>query len=112
MSETVRTRFVDNLEAALKIVREYEDELDAKGARIRELEKALEPKPMWETIATAMDRYRVIPRAILASYGILIWHSVNWVLAQPDPGYAVAGMVSVLTAAAAPMVGSYLSTGK
>ena len=101
----------DAMAFGIRLEDEHNKEIGALKEQIRALEKAAEDLPWWTDVADAINSFRVFPRVVIAGYMAFIYWSVMFVLEHPDPGYAVAGLVAVLTAALAPIMSSYVSTG-
>lgn len=56
-----------------------------------------------------LDRWRVLPRAILALYGLCFFQTTQWFMALPDPTNAQSGFVSVMVGAGAGFYGIYVN---
>lgn len=64
-----------------------------------------------ETCATCINRLRMIPRAIVAGYGWLIYDVVQWFQALPEPTTQQAGLLVTLIGISAPVFGFYMQGG-
>ena len=87
---------------------EMEQRNDELEAEIRALKKAAEEKPWYLDVADMINAYRVFPRLVIAGYLWLVYECVSFVLNDPSPEYATAGLVGVLTAALAPIMSAYI----
>lgn len=50
----------------------------------------------WERWAYRIDLWRVVPRSVLAVYGISSWRVAEWFMALPEPNTAHGAFVSVV----------------
>lgn len=62
-------------------------------------------------VSECLNRLRIIPRIIVAGYGYLIWHVVQWFMALPDPGTQQAALVTTVVGAAGLVFGFYMQGG-
>lgn len=58
-----------------------------------------------------LDRWRVVPRLMVAGYGLLIWRVSEWFMSLPDPNGAQSAFVSTLVGASAAVFGLYVNSG-
>ena len=56
----------------------------------------------------AIDRLRIIPRALILLYMYLTYSTVFWYMGLADPSLEQSGMVSVITSAQAVALGLFL----
>lgn len=59
-----------------------------------------------------LNAWRIIPRLLIAMYGVLVWHVTTWFMALPDPSSQQAALVSTMIGAAGAFFGFYVNTGK
>lgn len=64
------------------------------------------------TLAEIIDAYRVLPRAIMGGYGLLLWMVSFWYMDLADPTTQQTTFVSILFGACAGITGWYFSTGR
>jgi hypothetical protein len=70
------------------------------------------PNP-WTVWADRVDRWRIIPRVLIALYGWMAYSAADWFMNLPDPTIAQVTFVSTIWGAAAAWFGFYVnSTGK
>lgn len=69
-------------------------------------------KQKWLDIAEIVDAFRVIPRAILALSGYLIWNVVTWFMELNDPSTQQAALVTVVVGIIPGIAGLYQSSGR
>lgn len=62
-------------------------------------------------ICDVVDRWRVVPRILVAGYGYLVWDSAQWFMGLSAPTAPQAAFISTLVGAAAGVFGLYASTG-
>lgn len=58
-----------------------------------------------------INRWRIIPRIIVALYGFTFWKVVEWFMALPDPTATQAAFVSTVVGAGAAFFGLYVNSG-
>ena len=56
-----------------------------------------------------LDRWRILPRLILAMYGLSFYQTTQWFMGLPDPSNAQSGFVSVMVGAGAGFFGIYVN---
>lgn len=61
--------------------------------------------------AHIIDVFRVIPRIMVTGYGYLVWDSVQWFQALPDPTNAHTFLISTIVGGAAAVFGLYVNSG-
>tara|TARA_B100000519_G_C14241122_1_gene437383 strand:+ start:2108 stop:2455 length:348 start_codon:yes stop_codon:yes gene_type:complete len=76
--------------------------------------KDLGPNPYAKIIhmAKAVDAWRIFPRLFLTVYIILLYKTVIWYMALPDPSMEQSGLISVVVGAGAAWFGLYTGTSK
>lgn len=57
------------------------------------------------------DSWRVVPRILVAMYGLMVWQICAWFMALPEPNGAQATFVSVVVGAAGAWFGFYVKSG-
>tara|TARA_R100000458_G_scaffold59336_1_gene69596 strand:- start:670 stop:1065 length:396 start_codon:yes stop_codon:yes gene_type:complete len=80
--------------------------------RIRELEDETNRNPhqKWIHLAQAVDSWRIFPRAFLTVYIFLLYYTVMWFMALPEPNFEQSGLISVIVGAGAAWFGLYAGT--
>ena len=58
-----------------------------------------------------VDRWRIVPRVLVALYGLCFWRVSEWFMALPDPSASQAAFVSTMVGAAAGFFGLYVNSG-
>lgn len=58
-----------------------------------------------------LDAWRVVPRVLVAMYGMMVWRTSEWFMSMPDPTGPQATFVSVVIGAAGAFFGFYVNTG-
>lgn len=58
-----------------------------------------------------VNRWRIVPRAIVILYGYTFWRIAEWFMALEDPSAAQAAFVSTIVGAAAAFFGLYVNSG-
>ena len=66
----------------------------------------------WIDMAKAVDAWRIFPRLFLTVYIILLYKTVIWYMALPDPSMEQSGLISVVVGAGAAWFGLYTGTSK
>ena len=61
--------------------------------------------------ASAVDKWRVIPRILMVLYGIAFYKCMIWFMSLSDPSMAQAGFVSTVVGAGAAWFGLYVGSG-
>lgn len=61
--------------------------------------------------ASAVDKWRIVPRLLMLMYGIAFYQCMTWFMALDDPTLAQAGFVSTLVGAGAAWFGLYVGSG-
>jgi len=59
----------------------------------------------------AIDAWRIFPRIFISVYLVLLYQSVTWFMALPDPNTQQASLLSIMTGVGAAWFGLYVSTG-
>jgi len=59
----------------------------------------------------AIDRWRIIPRLLVALYGLVFWRMSEWFMALSEPNAAQAAFISTMVGAAAAFFGLYVNSG-
>lgn len=62
-------------------------------------------------VADCLNRLRIIPRAIIAMYGMLIWISVSWFMGLADPTTQQMALVTTIAGMAPVVFGFYMQGG-
>ncbi len=62
-------------------------------------------------IAEVLDVLRVVPRLLVTGYGYLVWDTVQWYQALPEPSTQHTALVSAIVGASAMVFGFYTNTG-
>ncbi len=65
----------------------------------------------WLIAAKLIDRFRLIPRLMVAGYGWLMWDVSQWFMHLPEPSGTQAAFVSTLVGAGAAVFGLYVNSG-
>lgn len=58
----------------------------------------------------AFDRWRVVPRLLVALYGFICWQTFEWFTALPDPTSTQATFATAIWGGAAVWFGFYVNT--
>lgn len=58
-----------------------------------------------------LDQWRVVPRLLVALYGVMCWIVADWFMGLKDPTAAQAAFVSTVWGGAAAWFGLYVNTG-
>ena len=58
-----------------------------------------------------IDRWRVIPRVMVAGYGLMLWFVTSWFTGLDDPNMAQGTFVSTVYGAAALFFNFYVNSG-
>lgn len=58
-----------------------------------------------------VNAYRVIPRILVAMYGLMVWDSVAWFMGLDNPSTQQVTFVSTVVGAAAVWFGFYVNSG-
>ena len=61
--------------------------------------------------ASAVDKWRVIPRILMVLYGIAFYKCMDWFMNLSEPSMAQAGFVSTVVGAGAAWFGLYVGSG-
>ena len=61
--------------------------------------------------ASAVDKWRIVPRLLMVLYGIAFYKCMMWFMALSDPSIAQAGFVSTIVGAGAAWFGLYVGSG-
>ena len=59
-----------------------------------------------------IDAYRIVPRVLVAGYGVMLYHVSVWFMGLPDPTNSQAAFASTVFGAAAAVFGLYTGTGR
>ena len=70
------------------------------------------PYQRWIWAARAVDAWRIFPRLFLSVYIFLLYRTVEWYMALPDPSMEQSGLISVIVGAGAAWFGLYAGTSK
>lgn len=62
-------------------------------------------------IAECFNRLRVIPRILVAGYGVLVWQVVDWFMSLPSPDTQQAALVTTVVGASGIVFGFYMQGG-
>jgi hypothetical protein len=62
--------------------------------------------------ASAVDKWRIVPRLLMIMYGIAFYQCMTWFMGLEDPTLAQAGFVSTIVGAGAAWFGLYVGSGK
>lgn len=62
--------------------------------------------------AEFVDAWRIVPRALVAGYGYLVWEVVQWFMALPDPTMSHTALVSTVVGSGAIVIGMYQNSGR
>jgi|SRR5210317_394601 len=81
--------------------------------RIRELEdeKRVNPWEKYIHLARTVDSWRIFPRIFFTVYIILLYNSITWFMALPDPSAPQSALISTIVGAGAAWFGLYVGTG-
>ena len=82
--------------------------------KIRELEDKKNDNPFQKFIfvAEAIDSWRIIPRTFLSVYMYLLYYTVFWFMALPNPSFEQSGLISIVVGAGAAWFGLYTNSHK
>jgi hypothetical protein len=58
-----------------------------------------------------LNKYRIVPRLMVAGYGFLMWDVAQWFMVLPEPNSQQASFVSVMVGASAAIFGLYTNSG-
>ena len=61
--------------------------------------------------AECLNRLRVIPRILVAGYGVLVWQVVDWFMNLPTPDTQQAALVTTVVGASGIVFGFYMQGG-
>ena len=61
--------------------------------------------------AECLNRLRVIPRILVAGYGVLVWQVVDWFMNLPAPDTQQAALVTTVVGASGIVFGFYMQGG-
>lgn len=61
-------------------------------------------------LAKAVDAWRIFPRIFISVYIYLLYRSIVWFMALPNPTVEQAGLISVMTGVGAAWFGMYTKT--
>lgn len=59
-----------------------------------------------------LDAWRVVPRLLVAGYGVMVWRVAEWFMSIPDPTAQQSAFVGVVVGAAAAWFGLYVNSGQ
>lgn len=62
-------------------------------------------------VAECLNRLRVIPRILVAGYGVLVWQVVAWFMDLPLPDTQQAALVTTVVGASGIVFGFYMQGG-
>lgn len=62
-------------------------------------------------VAECLNRLRIIPRAIIAGYGWLVYEVVQWFMVLPDPNTQQSALITTMVGAAGIIFGFYMQGG-
>jgi len=58
-----------------------------------------------------LDAWRIVPRLLVAMYGVMVWRIVEWFMTLPDPTAPQSAFVSTVVGAGAAWFGLYVNSG-
>jgi len=61
--------------------------------------------------ASAVDKWRIVPRILMLLYGIAFYKCIEWFMGLSEPSMAQAGFVSTVVGAGAAWFGLYVGSG-
>lgn len=61
--------------------------------------------------AKTVNEWRIVPRILVAMYGLAFWRVSEWFMALPEPNAAQSAFVSVMVGAAGAFFGFYVNSG-
>lgn len=78
--------------------------------KIRDLEggEKINPWQKWIHFADTINAWRIIPRAFLTVYMVLLYESTKWFMSLNEPNMAQAGLISTIVGAGAAWFGLYV----
>ena len=84
-------------------------EIGALKDKIRDLEdeSTKNPHQKWIFLASAIDSWRIFPRIFVVVYIYLMYESVMWFMALPEPNIEQSALVSVVVGAMGVVFGVY-----
>ena len=86
-----------------------------RARELAELERLKARQNKWvqrcTMVAECLNRLRIIPRVIVAGYGIATWLVISWYMGLQDPGTQQAALVTTITALAPAIFGFYMQGG-
>lgn len=82
-------------------------EVEASNRKIRE-----HRFQWWIDLAEAVDAWRIFPRLFIGVYIYLLYHSIMWFIALPDPTTQQTALISVITSIGAGWFTAYVATSK
>ena len=84
-------------------------EIGALKDKIRDLEdqSTKNPHQRWIFLASAIDSWRIFPRIFVVVYIYLMYESVMWFMALPEPNIEQSALVSVVVGAMGVVFGVY-----
>jgi hypothetical protein len=62
--------------------------------------------------AEVFDAWRIVPRAILTTYGALCWHITTWYLELKAPTTEQMAFVTAIVGLAVPLTNFYFTSGR
>ena len=94
------------------------DHIDCGVCRAREqaeLDRLRARQNIWvqrcTMVAECLNRLRIIPRLIVAGYGVATWIVLKWFMGLDDPGTQQAALVTTVCALAPAIFGFYMQGG-
>ena len=70
------------------------------------------PYQKWIHLAKAVDAWRILPRAFLSVYIVLLYYSTIWFMGLENPSLEQSGLISIIVGAGAAWFGLYAGTSK
>lgn len=66
----------------------------------------------WLAIAERIDALRLVPRAIMAGYGWIVWETLHWYYVLPNPSAEQTAALGAVITAAGAATKFYVETGR
>ena len=98
----------DAMAFGIELEDQHNKEIGALKEQIRALEKAAEDVPWYQDVADAIDRFKLFRRGVIVTYMGLMAVVVNHCLTVAVLSIPLAGLVSALGLAFAPIMAKYM----
>ena len=99
-----------DLEKFMDLLKENSDLKDK--VRALEFEDKVNPWQRWIHLGKVLDAYRLIPRAFLSMYMVLLYNATTWFMNLDAPTAEQSALISVIVGAGAMWFSTYVGNGK